>query len=57
MEIIMKKFSYKGYRFDWVEFEVPQKDDVIDETFKEKISEYITETLDEIIKFEREKEL
>lgn len=55
MKITMENFNYKGYRFDRVEFELPQKGDV-DEVFKERIMEYVSDSLDEIIEFEREKE-
>ena len=52
MKIIMENFNYNGYRFDRVKFELPQKRE-IDEVFKERILDYMTETLDEIIKFEK----
>lgn len=51
MKITMSNFNYKGYRIGYYECELPQVDD-IDEIFVERIMDYITESLDEIIKEE-----
>lgn len=43
MRIIIEDFNYNGQHFDRCEYDLPQIKEV-DETFKEKIAEYIVES-------------
>lgn len=51
MKIILDNFNYKGHHFDRYEVEWPQVSN-LDEVPEERVTEYITESLDKFIEEE-----
>lgn len=51
MKIILDNFNYRGKHFSHYECDLPQLHDV-DETNEERLTEYIKESLDELMKEE-----